>query len=97
MTICCLARNAPSEPTTGSADVNFVGAGLRIRDISSFGFPAGASRVISTDPTDLAQITATLVFPQGVTTDFVQIRNWVSGVYSSEVDTIRMTAYDASA
>ena len=52
--------------------------------------------MISTDPTDLAQITATLVFPQGVTTDFVQIRNWVSGVYSSEVDTIRMTAYDAS-
>ena len=98
VTICCLARNAPSAPTTGSADVNFVGAGLRIRDLTPFGLPAGASRVLSTDPIDLAQITATLVFPEGVTTDFVQIRNWLHNARpaGSEVDTIVMTAYNAS-
>ena len=96
VTICCLARSAPSEPSTGWADVTFVGNGLRIRDITSFGFPAGASRVLSTDPTDFATITATLVLPAGVTTDFVQIRNWVNGSYTSEVDIITMSAYDAS-
>ncbi len=39
-------------------------------------------------------ITAT--FEGGVTTDFVQIRNWIAGVYSPEVDTITMSAFDPS-
>jgi hypothetical protein len=39
-------------------------------------------------------ITAT--FEGGFTTDFVQIRNWIAGVYSPEVDTITMSAFDPS-
>jgi len=93
VTICCLARSAPSGSPAGGVDVTFTGAGLLIRDLGSQ-FPAGASRVLSTAPSDLQPITATL--GGGVTTNFVQIHNWINGRYTGEVDTIKMTAYDAA-
>jgi sugar lactone lactonase YvrE len=81
--------------SAGGVDVTFSGSGLLIRDLGA-SFPAGASRVLSTAPSDLQPITATLTFPEGVTADFVQIRNWISGVYTPEADTIVMSAYNAS-
>jgi hypothetical protein len=79
--------------STDGVTVVFAGLGLHIRDIEGFGFPSGASRVLSTAG-DVEPITAT--FAGGFTTDFIQIRNWLSGTYTSEVDTIRMSAFDAS-
>ena len=86
----------PDDTVTIAADgtlVRFSGRGLQIRDIQGAGFPPGASRVLSTLG-DIQQITAT--FAPGFTTDFVQVRNWISGVYTGEVDTIVMSAFDAS-
>jgi hypothetical protein len=80
----------------GGVPVTFSGTGLQIRDITSFGFPAGASRTLSTNVGPYEPISATLTFPEGVTANFVQIRNWISGVYTTESDTIVMSAYNAS-
>ena len=81
--------------TAGGVPVTFSGTGLQIRDIADLGFPPGSSRTLST-PVDLEPITAIVDFGEGVTVNFVQIRNWISGVYTTEVDTIVMSAYDAS-
>ena len=80
----------------GGVPVTFSGTGLQIRDITSLGFPAGASRTLSTNVGPYEPISATLTFPEGVTANFVQIRNWISGVYTTESDTIVMSAYNAS-
>lgn len=77
----------------GGTFVQFSGRGLQIRDIQGHGFPDGASRVLSTIG-DIDRITAT--FAPGFTTNFVQVRNWISGTFSGEVDTIVMSAFDAS-
>jgi hypothetical protein len=79
--------------TAGGTFVQFSGRGLNIRDIEGAGFPAGSSRLLSSNG-DQEVITA--AFAPGFTTNFVQIRNWISGVYTGEVDTIVMSAFDAS-
>jgi hypothetical protein len=61
----------------GGTFVQFSGRGLIIRDIEGAGFPAGSSRVLSSIG-DREVITA--AFAPGFTTNFVQIRNWISGV-----------------
>jgi hypothetical protein len=81
--------------SAGGVPVTFSGTGLHIRAITAAGFPPGASRTLST-PSDFEPITAIVDFGEGVTANFVQIRNWISGVYDGEVDTIVMSAYDAS-
>jgi PEP-CTERM motif-containing protein len=78
---------------TGGVTTIFSGAGLRIRDLAELGFPPGSSRALTTTG-DVEPITA--IFGGGFTTDFVQIRNWVSGIYTHEVDTITMSAFDSS-
>ena len=77
---------------SGDTTVLFTGLGLQIRDISGL-FPPAASRVLSTSG-DVQPIIAT--FSEGFSTDFVRIRNWISGVYTDEVDTITMSAFDSS-
>jgi hypothetical protein len=78
--------------SAGSVSVMFSGLELNIRDLTPT-FPAGSSRVLSTR-FDGEPITAE--FLGGVTTDSVQIRNWISGVYTGEVDTIKIDAYDVA-
>jgi PEP-CTERM motif len=78
---------------TGGVTTMFSGVGLRIRDLTELGFPPGSSRALTTTG-DVEPITAT--FASGFTTDFVQIRNWLSGIYTDEVDTITMSAFDSS-
>jgi hypothetical protein len=74
-------------------DVRFTGTGLQIRNIAG-AFPSpGATRVLSTAD-DVEPIT--LQFLNGVTVDGLGFRNWISGVYTLEVDTIRAEAFDAS-
>ena len=46
--------------------------------------------------TDINYDAITATFEGDFTTDFVQIRNWIAGVYSPEVDTITMSAFDPS-
>jgi hypothetical protein len=81
--------------SAGGVPVTFSGTGLHIRDLTADGFPPGSSRALST-PSDLEPITAIVDFGEGVSVNFVQIRNWISGVYTPEVDTIVMSAYDGS-
>ena len=76
----------------GDTNVLFTGLGLQIRDISGV-FPPAASRVLSTSA-DAQTITAT--FSEGFSTDFIRIRNWISGIYTEEVDAIAMSAFDSS-
>lgn len=86
----------PDESVTiaaGGTSVRFTGFELQIRDIGESVFPPGASRVLSTRG-DVFPISAT--FGPGFTTNFVQVRNWVFGGSTSEVDTIVMSAFDAS-
>jgi len=77
---------------SGSLTVAFSGTGLAVRDIASFGFPAGSSRVLSSAG-DASVIT--MLLQGGATTTSVTFRNWISGVHTSEVDAITMSAFDA--
>ncbi|UJP05622.1 MAG: PEP-CTERM sorting domain-containing protein [Nitrosomonas sp.] len=72
--------------------VRFSGLGLNIRDISS-SFPSGASRVLSS-LSDSQMITMELL--GGATTNSLTFHNWISGVYTWEIDEIFAQAFDAS-
>lgn len=72
--------------------VLFTGLGLNIRDLS-FAFPFGSSRVLSSS-SDIETITMELL--GGATTNKLTFHNWISGVYTEEVDTIFAQAFDAS-
>jgi hypothetical protein len=79
--------------TVDGVDVRFSAPGLQIRDITSFGFPAGSSRVLSST-TDAGPIQVD--FLNGFTADFVDFQNWINGTYTTEVDTPLGIAYDAA-
>lgn len=79
--------------TVNGIGVSFSAGGLNIRDLTGFGFPGGSDRVLSSS-TDSQPIT--LQFLNGATVNNLNFRNWISGVYTSEVDTIMALAYDAS-
>lgn len=79
--------------TVDGINVRFSAGGLNTRDIASYGFPAGSSRVLSSSG-DSQPIT--LEFLDGATVSNLNFRNWISGVYTSEVDTIMAMAYDTS-
>lgn len=73
----------------GGVNARFSGIGLNMRSLG--GFPAGAEKVLSSDG-DSEVITMELL--GGVTTNGITFRNWISGIYTSEVDDITMNAYD---
>jgi hypothetical protein len=79
--------------TVDGISVGFSSTGLQIRDITSFGFPSGSSRVLSSDG-DVQPITLELL--GGVTVNDLNFRNWISGVHTGEVDRITASAYDAA-
>ena len=72
--------------------VRFSGLGLQIRDLTP-AFPSESSRVLSSFH-DGQEITMELL--GGATTDSLTFHNWISGVYTSEVDTIVVQAFDAA-
>lgn len=73
-------------------NVRFSGLGLHIRDLTPI-FPAQSSRVLSSlfDGKEI-----TMEFLGGATTNNLTFHNWISGVYTSEIDTIVVQAFDAS-
>lgn len=73
-------------------NVRFSGLGLNIRDLGST-FPSGSSRVLSTIG-DSEVITMELL--GGAITNKLTFHNWISGVYTNEVDSIFAQAFDAS-
>lgn len=73
-------------------NVRFSGLGLQIRDITPT-FPTDSSRVLSSS-TDKQVITMELL--GGATTNSLTFHNWISGVYTSEIDTIYVQAFDAT-
>lgn len=77
--------------TSGGVSARFSASGLQIRDINAFGFPAGSSRVLSSSG-DASLITMELL--GGATATGITFRNWISGVYTGEVDQIVMSAFD---
>lgn len=79
--------------TSTGVSARFSADGLQIRDISGFGFPGASSRVLSSS-SDASVITMELL--GGATATGITFRNWISGIYTSEVDNIVMSAYDAS-
>ena len=72
--------------------VRFSGLGLQIRDITPT-FPSDSSRVLSS-ATDKQVITMELL--GGATANSLTFHNWISGVYTSEIDTIYVQAFDAT-
>jgi hypothetical protein len=79
--------------TAGSAQARFstTGTSLSVRDISSFGFGPGSNRVLSTVPSDEQPTTMEFL---NFTTNSVTFRNWISGVWTSEVDEIVVRAFN---
>jgi hypothetical protein len=75
---------------SGGVIARFSALELKVRELGS-PFGPGASRVLSTLE-DGEMITMELL--GGVTTNGVTFRNWISGVYTGEVDGIVMRAYD---
>lgn len=73
-------------------NVRFSGLGLQIRDLTP-AFPPDSSRVLSS-LFDGQEITMELL--GGATTNSLTFHNWISGVYTSEVDTIYVQAFDAA-
>lgn len=73
-------------------NVRFSGLGLQIRDLTP-AFPSDSSRVLSS-LFDGEEITMELL--GGATTNNLTFHNWISGVYTSEVDTIVVQAFDAA-
>ncbi|MER0169490.1 MAG: PEP-CTERM sorting domain-containing protein [Nitrosomonas sp.] len=72
--------------------VRFSGLGLQIRDLTPV-FPSESSRVLSSLH-DGQEITMELL--GGATTNSLTFHNWISGVYTSEVDTIFVQAFDVA-
>ncbi|MXS84111.1 PEP-CTERM sorting domain-containing protein [Nitrosomonas oligotropha] len=72
--------------------VRFSGLGLQIRDLTPV-FPSESSRVLSSLH-DGQEITMELL--GGTTTNSLTFHNWISGVYTSEVDTIVVQAFDTA-
>lgn len=75
--------------TVGGVSAMFSAVGLNMRGLG--GFPAGSDRVMSTD-SDGQLLTMQLL--GGATTNGIAFRNWISGIHTSEVDKIIMSAYD---
>jgi hypothetical protein len=80
--------------TAGSAQARFstTGTSLVVRDISSIGFGPGSNRVLSTVPSDQQPTTMEFL---NFTTNSVTFRNWISGVWTTEVDQIIVRAFNS--
>lgn len=79
--------------TAGSAQARFstTGSSLVVRNINSPPFGPGATRVLSTVPSDQQPITMEFL---NFTTNSVTFRNWISGVWTTEVDEIVVRAFN---